>query len=77
MLSSIQYLNVIISMKGCEIDPCDSYVDNPLVSEDVLYDGPFRPTITPGSSGVSETFVSEILNKKKLVYSHKFFCLDC
>jgi hypothetical protein len=58
MLSSIQYVNLVISMKGCEIDPCDSYVDNPLVSENVLYDGPFKPTLQPHSSGVSETFVS-------------------
>lgn len=61
MLSSIQYISVIIAMKGCEVDPCTDYVDNPLVSQNVLYDGPFTPKLQPGSgsSGVSQTFVSQ------------------
>jgi len=59
MLSSIQFVEVIISMKGCEIDPCDSYVDNPLISGNVLYDGAYKPTpvsSTSGLSGSTETF---------------------
>jgi len=56
MLSSIQFVQVIISMKGCEIDPCDSYVDNPLISGNVLYDGAYNPKSVSGSSTVSETF---------------------
>jgi len=59
MYSAIEYVNVIISMKGCEIDPCDSYIDNPLLSGNVLYDGGYHPALKPdsGSAAVSQTFV--------------------
>ena len=58
MLSSIKYINIIISMKGCEVDPCSAYVDNPLVSQNVLYDGPFTPNISlPTVSGSEQIFV--------------------
>jgi len=56
MLSSIQFVNVVISMKGCEVNPCNSYVDNPLVSGNVLYEGAYAPKVVSGHSGVQQTF---------------------
>jgi hypothetical protein len=57
MQGPIEHVRVTISMKGCEINPCDSYIDNPLVAENVLYAGAYAPKPVPGHSGAEQNFV--------------------